>query len=332
MDTQHPWDHAAESMPAIPAPTTLWRPVRGWTWTAVALLILAAIPDYFVQYWFNSSLGFHTVFFTNLGTQALLAAVYGGLTFALIALPARRYGVSAGLRNTTYHVGAWIAIYAGWRAASHYQEFLLAFYGVPFNTIDPVFGNDVGFYVYWLPIIRVTLSGLLWTFVLSTASTIVMRYDHMRRSACSRARTSAGPPHRAVLPALDAPHLGRGGVGGCRRALHLALFAPAQRQRAGGRAHWRAIRRRGGLLFNPELHPRQRRRRTSALLSLEHVDEAGGRSARLDTARVGGGHRAAAGAPLADGAAGASGGGVARRRFPVFRRRRHSRPRVRQAK
>ncbi len=181
MDTQHAWEQASESMPAIPAPTTLWRPVRGWIWTAFALLMLAAIPDYVVQYWFNSSLGFHTVFFTNLATQAVLAVVYGGLTFALIALPARRYGVSDGLRNTTYHVGAWIAIYAGWRAASHYQQVLLAFYGVPFNKIDPVFGNDIGFYVYWLPIIRLTLSGLLWAFVLSTVATVIMRYDHMRR-------------------------------------------------------------------------------------------------------------------------------------------------------
>jgi hypothetical protein len=36
-----------------------------WTLDRLRILILAAVPDYFVQYWFNSSLNFHTIFFTT---------------------------------------------------------------------------------------------------------------------------------------------------------------------------------------------------------------------------------------------------------------------------
>ena len=52
--------------PRIPLPATLWGPARNWLWVTYLALILAAIPDYFVQFWFNTSLNFHSVFFTNL--------------------------------------------------------------------------------------------------------------------------------------------------------------------------------------------------------------------------------------------------------------------------
>ena len=77
----------ADCDPCIPTPA----PSGGRSGTGSGLiyvvLILAAVPDYFVQYWFNASLGFHTIFFTNLKMQVLLFCAYGGLIFAGINVP-----------------------------------------------------------------------------------------------------------------------------------------------------------------------------------------------------------------------------------------------------
>jgi uncharacterized protein len=168
-------------MPAIPPPSRLWRPMRTWIWAAYGLLILAVVPDLFVQYWFNKSLGYHTIFWTNLTTQLLLAVTFGALIVAAISMPMSRYAQSAGLRNAAGHCALWLAIFAGWRAADHDAAFLLALYGVPFGKADPVFGHDIGFYVYSLPGIRLVLQGLLWVFVISTVATVIARYDTVRR-------------------------------------------------------------------------------------------------------------------------------------------------------
>jgi uncharacterized protein len=168
-------------IPTIPPPSALWIPVRSCIWATYGLLILAAIPDFFVQYWFNNSLGYRTIFWINLTTQWLLGVAFGALVFAGIAVPMRLYAQSAGLKNVAFHSAMWVSIFAGWRAADHYAAFLLAFYGVPFGKPDPVFGHDIGFYVYQLPAIGLVLRGLLGVFVVSTIATLVARFDAIRR-------------------------------------------------------------------------------------------------------------------------------------------------------
>lgn len=173
------WDFGPDFEPHVPTPAKLWLPVRNWFWVTYIILILAAIPDYFIQYWFNTSLGFHTIFFTNLKMQIYLFLVYGALVFVGITYPMKLYAQSPTLKKATFHFGVWIGIFAGWRAAHYYLDFLEAFHGVPFGKVDPAFGHDIGFYVYWLPIIRLVVNGLLWALILSTTATIIARYDEM---------------------------------------------------------------------------------------------------------------------------------------------------------
>jgi uncharacterized membrane protein (UPF0182 family) len=173
-------DLVADAAPRVPPPSWLWRPIRNWCWTAYAILILAAVPDYVVQYWFNQSLGFQTLFWTNVGMQALLFVAYGALTLMAIVTPMRLFAVSSTLKNAASHIALWVGLFAGWRAASHYHEFLLAVYGVPFGQTDPAFGHDVGFYVYWLPVLRHLVAGATYALLLSIVSTLVARYEQMR--------------------------------------------------------------------------------------------------------------------------------------------------------
>lgn len=168
------------SDPRIPPPAVLWRPVRTWIWIIYAVLILRAIPEYFVQYWFNESLQYRSIFFTNLRMQSLLFAGYGALMFAAIVVPVRLYASSGGLRSAAVHVGLWSGIAAGWAASGHYLSFLLATHGVAFGRTDPVFGHDIGFYVYWLPVLRQMVTGLFWILGAGIVATAAARYDAIR--------------------------------------------------------------------------------------------------------------------------------------------------------
>jgi hypothetical protein len=144
------------------------------------LVGLAAVPDYVVQYWFNASLGFHSIFWTNLLTQVALFIALGTVVFAAVRWPVMRYAVSPGLRGAATHVAWWLALGAGWRAAHHHPEVLLALYGVPFGRTEPVFGHDIGFYVYVLPVVRLAVSTAAWTIGLSVLATATARYDALR--------------------------------------------------------------------------------------------------------------------------------------------------------
>lgn len=166
--------------PYIPAPARLWPPIRNWVWLTYLILVLTAVPDYFVQYWFNQSLGFRTLFWTNFGMQALLFVTYGAVILAAIFVPMKLYAVSPALKNGAFHAALWIGIFAGWRAAGHYLEFLLAAHGVPFAREDPTFGHDIGFYVYWLPVLRRVVAWAGYALLVTLGATLVARYDALR--------------------------------------------------------------------------------------------------------------------------------------------------------
>jgi uncharacterized membrane protein (UPF0182 family) len=179
--TPHSANEPAAFCPHIPSPAALWGPVRLWTWLICAALILAAIPHVIVQYWFNSSLGFRGMFFTNVTMQALLFFGFGTAVFLAVHVPMRLHAASTGLRRASIHVGLWLAIFAGWRAGRHYLTLLLAIHGVPFGRTDPVFGHDIGFYVYWLPVLQLLLEGAAWAIGLSIVATLVARFDALHR-------------------------------------------------------------------------------------------------------------------------------------------------------
>lgn len=166
-------------LPFIPQPRVLWRPFSLWIWVVYALIIANAIPDYFVQYWFIKSLGFQSVFWTNIRVQVFLFAIYGIAIAASIYIPMRVHAVSRVLRKSAIHFGIWIGMFAGWLIAQYYKQFLLAFNGIPFGKMDPVFGKDIGFYVYTLPTLRISLAALEIMILLGVAAFLVARSNEL---------------------------------------------------------------------------------------------------------------------------------------------------------
>lgn len=163
----------------IPPPRTLWRSAAFWIWAAYALLLLSALPHLIVQFWFNQSLGYRTIFWTNLAMQALLFVAYGVVLVLVVWLPFRRYAGSAGLRTASIQVGIWIGTFGGWLYARNFQQMLLAVHGVAFGQVDPVFGKDIGFYVYVLPAWQVSLLALELAVLAGLAAAVVARWDQV---------------------------------------------------------------------------------------------------------------------------------------------------------
>ena len=174
-------DIAFITQPRIPRPEVLWGTFRFWAWAAFLLFGLAAVPDILVQFWFNQSLGYRTIFWTNLLAQAGVGAGFGGAVFAAVAIPARLHGCSPELKRASLHVGAWVGLVVGALMAQHYQQFLLALYGVPFDAVDPVFGHDIGFYVYVLPALRLVFVTLEVVLLLAAAALVLGRYGELKR-------------------------------------------------------------------------------------------------------------------------------------------------------
>jgi uncharacterized membrane protein (UPF0182 family) len=166
-------------LPHIPAPRILWRSFCFWIWILFGLLIANAIPDYVVQYWFNLSLGYQSIFWTNVRMQFFLFMVFGIATAVAIYLPLRLHMASRLLRKAALHFSIWIGMFAGWLLAQNYLQFLLAFNGVPFGETDPVFGIDIGFYVYILPTLRIVLSAIEILILLSAASFLMARWNEL---------------------------------------------------------------------------------------------------------------------------------------------------------
>ncbi len=166
-------------LPAIPSPRTLWRSFSFWIWVLFALLIANAIPDYFVQYWFNLSLGYQSIFWTNVYMQIFLFMIYGIAVALAIYLPMRLHAESRLLKRATIHFSIWIGAFAGWLLAQDYLQFLLLFNGVPFDEKDPVFGRDIGFYVYTLPALRIILTALGFLVFLSFISFLIARWNEL---------------------------------------------------------------------------------------------------------------------------------------------------------
>ena len=169
-----------ELLPAIPSPLHLWRSLRLWVGVAYVLLILRAVPALIVDFWFLDSVGQAGVFWTNFTAQALLFGIGLALFTLAVSVPLRRYATSPGLRSAGLHVGLWTGTLAGWLWSGSYQQYLLALSGGSFGETDPVFGHDIGFYVFTLPAIHTTVQLVTILGLTAAAAAVVAQRDQLR--------------------------------------------------------------------------------------------------------------------------------------------------------
>lgn len=171
---------AFRDLPLIPDPDLLWRRLKFWIWAVVIVTVLAAIPDLFVDYWFFKSLGLESVFLTTLAAQMTLFAITWVVFCLSDYLPIRRYAVSPALRNAAIHLGSWSGLLAGWLISRHWATLLLWRHQQSFGQADPVFGHDIGFYVFVLPALSTVVAILAAAGLDMAAAFLIGRYDQLR--------------------------------------------------------------------------------------------------------------------------------------------------------
>ncbi len=117
----------------------------------LGLFLVTRLAELFAQFWFLESLGLEGVFWTNFRTGAFLFVMAFVVGFAGIALAGVTNDVSPRARRFALGAGALAGLAGGYFLSGRYLDFLLAFGGADWGRVDPVFGKDIGFYVFTLP-------------------------------------------------------------------------------------------------------------------------------------------------------------------------------------
>jgi uncharacterized membrane protein (UPF0182 family) len=150
----------------------------------VVVFLGQAISLYTDWLWFQE-IGFSQVFATTLAFKLILGAVFGGLFFILlygnvklaarmprairfidgenaIELPSPEL-IDPIIQRLLLPVAILLGIFAAPHAASQWETLLLFLNTAPFGLADPLFGRDIGFYVFRLPALTALYNWLTFT-------------------------------------------------------------------------------------------------------------------------------------------------------------------------
>ena len=151
-----------------------------------------AISLYTDWLWFQE-VGYAQVFTTSLTFKIILALVFGGIFSLLvyfniklaaqaprgvtlldqenaIELPSPEL-VDPLLQRLLLPVAILLGFFAALQAASHWESLLLFLNSVPFGLADPLFGRDIGFYVFQLPALTALYNWLSFSLGLTFLAT-----------------------------------------------------------------------------------------------------------------------------------------------------------------
>jgi uncharacterized protein len=87
---------------------------------------------------------------------------FGDLAASLGGALAARWAVERLGRPLVLGIGGGLALLMGLAAAGTWETALRAFNGEPFGVTDPIFSNDVSFYVFLLPVLEAVQSWVWW--------------------------------------------------------------------------------------------------------------------------------------------------------------------------
>jgi uncharacterized membrane protein (UPF0182 family) len=185
-------------------------------------ILITLSSGFLVDLWWFREIGYGVVFSREIVTRLVLFLGVAVVTFVLIRanlafaqrgvvpLPvlvsAGEPGRSAGTIDVTSAFGrvskplaVVLAVFAGMAGSGSWSVVLRAMHATPFGSVDPIFGRDIGFYVFTLPAITLVL-GLLSSLVTLVLVVLVAAY-------ASRGDIVVGPQRVAVEPSAGM-HLG----------------------------------------------------------------------------------------------------------------------------
>src|SRR4051812_39495130 len=195
------------------------------TFAFLAFFFFPSLAGLLVDWWWFQEIGYQVVFTRELVTRVLLFLIVGGLSFSTFYLNLRtaqrglvpdpivfrigqrvpRVDLTRALLRVSLPVSLFLSVLAGFAAAPAWALVLRFMYGTPFGIRDPVFGRDIGFYVFTLPGLSAVLGLLSALASLSLVMAIpvyALRGDILLGSGGPRQ-----PPRMRVEPSA-ALHLG----------------------------------------------------------------------------------------------------------------------------
>src|SRR5689334_15950982 len=157
---------------------------------AALLLILPSIVTFAAEWPWFQALGYQRIYATRLVAKALLgigasvvafAFLYANLRFAqrgavpnpvVLRFAERTAGldVTGLLRRLALPAALGLALLFGLGTASEWLDVLQFLHRTPFGVSDPVFGKDVGYYVFTVPVVA---SAISFVTVLTTVALLV---------------------------------------------------------------------------------------------------------------------------------------------------------------
>ncbi len=178
--------------------------LRRYFWPIVlavlALFVIfgGALVSFYTDYLWFKNLGYNTVFTTRLVTQLKIGFLFGALFFGVIygnlwyarriAPPSPTLGIEQqlmerlgrlarrGLGLLLFAGSVVVSVMVGLEAATHWQQWLMFFNASSFAGNDPVFGKDIGFYVFQLPFLSYVYHWLFFALAASTIAAVGLHY------------------------------------------------------------------------------------------------------------------------------------------------------------
>ncbi|MBC7229770.1 MAG: UPF0182 family protein [Actinobacteria bacterium] len=212
-------------------PRTKW--IAGVVILVLAVLILSAswLSTFYTDLLWYEEVGYTSVFWKRIVTQIWLFFAFGLLFFAIfygnIWLARRlvpRYErpaetpspVEESLANFRERAGKWldrglvafsalVSFIVGWASAAQWEKALIFFNHAPFGKTDPIFGKDIGYYVFEYPFLRYFVGWLITSliFIIIVTAAVHFLYGAISFSA-GRGRKFAThvKVHLSVLAAV----------------------------------------------------------------------------------------------------------------------------------
>ncbi len=161
-----------------------------------AFTIFSTVIAFVADWWWFSEIGHTEIFIKSLGAKTALGL--GVATFAFLFLlvnilistfskipwfmvlpeniTGRPISLSSRLtRKLGIVISIFIAVLLGLVASSGWQDMLKFLEATPFGTVDPIFGKDISFYLFSIPVVTLGL-GLLKTIILASIALVGVIY------------------------------------------------------------------------------------------------------------------------------------------------------------
>ena len=164
------------------------------------LVFVPAVATRLADWLWYREIGFERVFFTKIVAQWGLGIPAGLIAFAVLYASTRfalagpgRDGIASRFRDlyaraelaaisqTTIDATirfvvllatALVSLLFALAIAAQWRTILQFWYRTPFGSTDPVFGRDVGYYVFTLPVLELATGAALWLIVLATLAAV----------------------------------------------------------------------------------------------------------------------------------------------------------------